>query len=113
MPFPQVRTWGVLWKPLEVPLGRTAPVVHAAIRLHNFLRDHRLDPVPMSSQPSMNPDGTLNDNVWATPSSKRPPGTQSQLRENMKIEIAARTLMRPAENVRRNRSWRNPILRDD
>ncbi|CAN0226158.1 unnamed protein product, partial [Scytosiphon promiscuus] len=36
-----VRTWGIFHRPLEVPLCRTANVVHAAIRLHNFLRARR------------------------------------------------------------------------
>ncbi|CAN0412106.1 unnamed protein product, partial [Pylaiella littoralis] len=34
-----VRTWGILWRPLELRLGSVAPLVESLVRLHNFCRD--------------------------------------------------------------------------
>ena len=40
--FVQVRRWGVFWRPLEVRFDRRAPLVSAAMRLHNYCIDRRI-----------------------------------------------------------------------
>ncbi|CAN0512809.1 unnamed protein product [Ectocarpus sp. 12 AP-2014] len=107
-----MKQWPILWRPLQVPLRHTSSVVHAATRLHNYLRRCRSVLVPGTAK-FMNDDGTIRSNRWATPSSRRPPATTSQTRENIREDIRERTLLRPAENVQRNRQWRTPINRDD
>ena len=37
-----VRRWGVFWRPLEVRFGRRAPLIGAAMRLHNYCIDRRI-----------------------------------------------------------------------
>ena len=37
------RRWGIFWKPLEGTLKRHTYTIDAAIRLHNFIVDHRLE----------------------------------------------------------------------
>ena len=37
-----VRRWGVFWRPLEVAFDRRAPLVGAAMRLHNYCIDRRI-----------------------------------------------------------------------
>jgi hypothetical protein len=37
-----VRRWGVFWRPLEVEFDRRAPLVGAAMRMHNYCIDRRI-----------------------------------------------------------------------
>ncbi|CAN0168128.1 unnamed protein product [Pylaiella littoralis] len=105
-----MKQWPLLHRPLQVPLRNTAGVVHAITRLHNYLRGCRNEP-PSSSARFFNEDGTISSNRWATPSSGRPPAATSQTREDIRQDIRERTLVRPAENVARNRGWRTAITR--
>ena len=36
------RRWGIFWRPLEVKFKRRAPLIGAALRLHNYCIDRRI-----------------------------------------------------------------------
>lgn len=108
----QMKQWPILHRPLEVPLRHTGRVVQAITRLHNYLRRCRSEP-PQCSARFLNDDGTIRSNRWATPSSRRLPATNSWTREEIRTDIRERTLLRPPENIMRNRRWRTGIVRDN
>lgn len=97
-----------------MPLDSTAAVVHTIVRLHNFLRRRRSDHgwptqglVLEENCPALDENGMLLNEKFATANPGRTPATQSQLRENIRQEVEAQTLVRPYHNVQRNRQWRN------
>lgn len=68
-----VRRFGILWKPMEFQLNFVFEIVHACIRLHNFLVRHRvpLPPSPVvngttATTPldAVNAQGALENPVW-------------------------------------------------
>ncbi|CAN0413570.1 unnamed protein product, partial [Pylaiella littoralis] len=91
-----VRTWGILWRPLEVRLGSVAPLVESLVRLHNFCRDQRVDVpteeaggVRMPSNIGFTPTGEFSNDFFNTEPSPmgRPAGNQGRVsapRENIR-----------------------------
>lgn len=97
----QVKTWGILWRPLAVPLKHQTRVLHSIGRLHNFLRRLNDDPPEAPGQPGI-VNGILEDQVWKppmTPGGGRAAAASSNTRNEIVETIARRGLRRPAHNV--------------
>lgn len=104
----QVRTWGIFHKPLEVPLCRTANVVYAALRLHNFLRKRRAIPPLLLHGPALDEDALLANAMFQPHNLGKVKGFTSNAREKIRADVELRMLVRPVHNVERNRFWTGP-----
>ena len=94
-------------------MNGTAAIIHATVRLHNFVRRRRADNFEVPSGPARDEEGILLGDIFRPPPSGRPVATASVLRENVRREIAVRILVRPIHNVERNRGWRNQPEAED
>ena len=90
-----------------MPLNRTAAIILATVRLHNFFRQRRADNPLEKSGPTRNEEAILRRDILGPPPYGRSVSTASVLRENFRREIAVRTLVRPIHNVERTRGWIN------
>lgn len=101
--FRQVKTWGILWRPLGVPLRHSQRVLHAIVRLHNFVRRERDDAPVTVGQLGMNTNGSLTDEAWYPPASGGAGAAATSTSRNMVVaDILRRGLQRPAHKVTRN-----------
>lgn len=106
----QVKTWGILWRPLEMRLERVSSVINAVVRLHNFLRRRRAR-VPRSpwrvTQPSevrFRPDGGMEGSYFETvPTRGRPSrgATACAPREAIREYLEQMAVGRPRWNLQR------------
>ncbi|CAB1109761.1 unnamed protein product [Ectocarpus sp. CCAP 1310/34] len=106
-----VKTWGILWRPLQVKLGRVSSVMNAVVRLHNFLRRWRAK-VPQSpwrvDQPQevrFAPDGSLEGTYYDTVPTRGRPTTGQRVsapREAIRQYLKQYSIGRPRWNLQRN-----------
>lgn len=98
-----MRQWGILWRPLSVPLKHTTRVLHAVVRLHNFVRLEKDDAPDLPGQPAMTESNTLEDEAWATPAVGGSGAHASSVARNEVLRyITRKNLRRPAHNIERN-----------
>ena len=99
----QVKRWGILWRPLSVPLKHTTRVLHAVVRLHNFVRLEQDDAPDFPGQPAMTANNTLEDELWATPAVGASGAYASSVARNEVLRyITRKNLRRPDHNIARN-----------
>lgn len=98
-----MRQWGILWRPLLVPLRHTTRVLHAVVRLHNFVRLGKDDAPDLPGQPAMLENNTLEGDAWATPAvGASGADATSTARNEVLRYITRKNLRRPAHNIERN-----------
>jgi len=107
-----VRRWGVFWRPLEVRMDRRAPLISAAMRMHNYCIDRRISidlrqvagaseiqPRVWAPTPNFGKNGEPLDFLDTT----NPPAPSVSVcsrRNDLKQGLAAAALKRPRESAR-------------
>ncbi|CAB1107655.1 unnamed protein product [Ectocarpus sp. CCAP 1310/34] len=106
-----VKTWGILWRPLDMRLERVSSVINSVVRLHNFLRRRRAriprspwrvtQPVEVRFRPDGSLEGTYFDTV-PTRGRQTRGGRASAPREAIRQYLEQYSIGRPRWNLQRN-----------
>lgn len=105
----QVRTWGILWRPMEIGLDRVKDVMSSIVRLHNLCRRSRAKVHPamgvsLPKEVRFNSKGRIEGDLFETVASLGRPATDMRgPREAIRSRIEALTLMRPRWNLDRHK----------
>ena len=104
----QARTWGLLWRPMEIGLDRVKDSMSSIVRLHNLCRRSRAEVHPamgvsLPQEVRFNSKGRIEGDLFQTIASLGRPVTDTGgPREAIRSRIEAQTLMRPRWNLKRN-----------
>ena len=98
-----VQRWGILWKPLQVPLHHSLAIVQALVRLHNFVNIHSVATLHTKYTPpaeaEVDEGGRLRSNAWRENARPFPDvggyTVGNLLREKIKEKIEQFNLMHP------------------